>query len=220
MEKPKLVAIFAHPDDEAFGPGGTLALYSKTHDTYLICVTHGEAGHNHKGEANGLGSVREKELLASAKVLGIKQVFCLDYFDGTLANFMYRDIARDIREITDKLKPEIFLTFDQCGVSGHIDHITVAMITQYLFYRLEYVKELMMFCISEEEAAATRPDYFIYIPTGYDPEKVDKIIDISAVYNTRIRALKTHKSQMKDIITFLKIQKNLPKQELFFVKNK
>lgn len=220
MKKPKLVAIFAHPDDEAFGPGGTLALYSKTHDTYLICVTHGEAGHHHKGDANGLGSVREKELLRSAKILGIKQVLFLDYVDGMLANFMYRDIARDIREITDKLEPEIFLTFDQCGVSGHIDHITVSMITQYLFYRLDYVKQLMMFCISEKEAAALRPDYFIYIPTGYHPDNVDKIIDVSSVYSKRIRALKTHKSQMKDIVSFLKIHKSLPKQELFFVKNK
>lgn len=60
MNKQKLVAIFAHPDDEAFGPGGTLALYAKTHDTYLICVTHGEAGHHHNGDTTGLGSVREK----------------------------------------------------------------------------------------------------------------------------------------------------------------
>lgn len=152
--------------------------------------------------------------------MGIKQIFCLDYFDGTLANFMYKDIARDIREITDKLKPEIFMTFDERGVSGHIDHVAVAMITQYLFYRLDYVKTLMMFCISEAQAAATRPNYFIYIPTGYDPKHVDKIVDTTEVYDARVSAMKKHKSQMKDIRDILKIQAKLPKQELFFVKNK
>ena len=42
--KPVVVAVFAHPDDEAFGPGGTLAVLSKTHDVYIITVTGGEAG--------------------------------------------------------------------------------------------------------------------------------------------------------------------------------
>ncbi len=220
MEKQKLVAIFAHPDDEAFGPGGTLALYSKTHDVHLICVTHGESGNNHNGDTIGLGNIREKELLSSANILGIKKVLFLNHTDGTLSNNMYKDIARDIRQITDELKPEIFMTFDERGVSGHIDHIAVAMITQYLFYRLDYVKTLMLFCISEEEAAEFRPDYFIYIPKGYDPKKIDKVIDTSEVYDTRVNAMKEHKSQMKDVLDILRIQEKLPKQELFFVKNK
>ncbi|MBP9816108.1 PIG-L family deacetylase [Candidatus Woesebacteria bacterium] len=37
-----IVAIFAHPDDEAFGPGGTLAKLSNEHDVYIICVTSGD----------------------------------------------------------------------------------------------------------------------------------------------------------------------------------
>ena len=78
----------------------------------------------------------------------------------------------------------------------------------------------MMFCISEREAAVLRPNYFIHIPTGYSEETVDSVIDISEVYDIRIKAMKKHKSQMKDIINILKIQKNLPKQELFFIRNK
>lgn len=41
--KNKLVCVFAHPDDEAFGPGGTIAKFSKTHAVYILCITRGEA---------------------------------------------------------------------------------------------------------------------------------------------------------------------------------
>lgn len=63
-----IVAIFAHPDDEAFGPAGTLAKLSQTHDVYLICVTRGNANGN-----ASLGKIRTKELKQSANILGIKK---------------------------------------------------------------------------------------------------------------------------------------------------
>lgn len=220
MKRKRLLAIFAHPDDEAFGPGGTIAQYSKTHDTYLICVTRGEAGNNYNGGIDALGSIREKELLASTKILGIKKVYFLNHTDGTLSNSMYKDIARGIKKIADLLEPEIFLTFDERGVSGHIDHVVVTMVTHYLFYRLEYVRELMLYCISEAAAALLRPDYFIYVPTGYNVNDVDKVVDVSDVYHVRITAMKEHKTQMQDIINTLKNEASLPKQELFFIKTK
>lgn len=43
----KIVCIFAHPDDEAFGPGGTIALLAKKNDVYILCATKGEAGQHH-----------------------------------------------------------------------------------------------------------------------------------------------------------------------------
>jgi len=47
-----LVCIFAHPDDEAFGPGGTIAKFAKQRPVYLICATKGESG-KYKGKKNG-----------------------------------------------------------------------------------------------------------------------------------------------------------------------
>ncbi|MEJ5225942.1 MAG: PIG-L family deacetylase, partial [Anaerolineales bacterium] len=46
MTQPKtILAVLAHPDDESFGMGGTLALYARQgHNVYLICATRGEAG--------------------------------------------------------------------------------------------------------------------------------------------------------------------------------
>jgi len=87
MKRPSLVAIFAHPDDEAFGPAGTIAKYAQDHEIYLICATRGEAGENFLDDTTrSIGEIREQELRASAKLLGVKQVFLLDYEDGSLCN--------------------------------------------------------------------------------------------------------------------------------------
>ena len=94
-----IVGVFAHPDDEAFGPGGTLASFAKERDVYTICVTNGDAGQNSSGKTKELAQIRRDELLASAEVLGIKKVFFLDYKDGTLCNNLYHEIAGKIQTI-------------------------------------------------------------------------------------------------------------------------
>lgn len=76
--KRSVVAVFAHPDDEAFGPGGTLAKFAKTSDVYLITVTGGEAGQNSLKKAEKkLSEIRKEELLNASKILGVKKSFFL-----------------------------------------------------------------------------------------------------------------------------------------------
>src|SRR5688572_26805344 len=88
-DKLSLLAILAHPDDESLATGSTLAKYAEEGvETYLICATKGERGWMGEEKDNPgltqLGKIREQELLNAAKVLGIKQVFFLDYIDGDL----------------------------------------------------------------------------------------------------------------------------------------
>jgi LmbE family N-acetylglucosaminyl deacetylase len=81
-----VVGIFAHPDDEAFGPSGTLAKFAKEgRDVYIICVTKGDAGDNYSDKTNNLTDIREEELKASAKELGVKEVIFLDFKDSLLS---------------------------------------------------------------------------------------------------------------------------------------
>src|SRR6185436_20606573 len=100
-----VVAVFAHPDDEAFGSAGTLALLAKEREVYLICVTDGSAGMNSSKKTKALAEIRQEELLNSAKVLGIKEVFFLDYKDGSLSNNLYHEIADKIQKILEEIKP-------------------------------------------------------------------------------------------------------------------
>src|SRR6266480_592737 len=103
-----VVGIFAHPDDEAFGPSGTLAKFANEgRDVYIICVTRGEAGDNNSDKTHDLKDIREEELEASAKELGVKEVFFLDFKDGTLSNNVYHEVADKLEEQLEKLEPEI-----------------------------------------------------------------------------------------------------------------
>src|SRR3989344_4769755 len=139
--KQKIVCVFAHPDDEAFGPGGTIAEFSKTHNVYIICATKGEAG-GFDHEKN-IAGIREKEMLASAKILGVREVRFLGFIDGKLCNEIYHQLADKITKYLEKIQPETLLTFEPRGVSGHIDHVTVSMVTSYVFERLSFVKKLL-----------------------------------------------------------------------------
>ncbi len=218
QQKPALVAIFAHPDDESFGPSGTLHLYTKTHDVYIICATRGDAGENHTaGEASELGLIREQELRDSSEAIGVKNVFFLDYKDGCLCNSIYHQVAKDLQNILDEIKPEILITYEYRGVSGHIDHVFMAMVTSYVFERVEYAKELHFFCISEEHRKVF-DEYFIHVPPGYSRPEIDKVVDITSVWDKKVEAIYKHKSQIKDannVVEELRMLKT--KEECFII---
>ncbi|MDA1317279.1 MAG: PIG-L family deacetylase [bacterium] len=220
MPKPKLVAIFAHPDDEAFGPAGTIATYSKTHEVSLICATRGEAGENSLDDkSRSIGEIREEELRASAKLLGVTHVYFLDYEDGSLCNNKYHDIADKVKNILDSIEPEILLTFEIRGVSGHLDHVAMAMITYYLFYKVPYAKKLMSYVLMREETDLLR-DYFIYVPHGFKRDRVDEIVDVGDLLELKKQAIMVHKSQQPDVSRTLAMMDSFPKEEFFLVHKK
>lgn len=218
--KKTLVALFAHPDDEAFGPGGTLALYTKTHDVYIICATKGESGENHsKDLSHQISEIRSGELLASAAVLGVKEVFFLDQLDGSLCNNFYHQIAEKAQTIIQQLKPEILLTYEPRGVSGHIDHVIMSMITNYLFDRSDSVQTLLMYCVDDKYRQEVK-DYFIFFPPGYKHNEIDKIVDVTAVWSKKLEAMNKHSSQQQDIDRLLLRYAKLPREEYFLVRKK
>lgn len=215
-----LLAVFAHPDDEAFGPAGKIALEAKKRDVYLICVTRGDAGLNSTRSKKELSKIRKNELRASAKILGVKKVFFLDYEDGCLCNKVYHDIAEKINKIIKKTGANTLLTFEPRGISGHLDHITVSMICSYIFDKNEDIKTLFCSCINPRERKMAAKDYFIFFPEGYKRNEVDEILDISDVWSKKIGAMNAHRSQKHDFEKIKKILENHPKEELFLVKNK
>ncbi len=218
-----VVAIISHPDDET-AMAGTLALLSQTHQVYIICATSGDAGENHHHKKEELlVFIREDELRASAKILGVKQVSFLGFRDGSLSNNLYHDLARKIENKLVEIQPETIITFEPRGITGHIDHIVTSMVSTYLFQRLSYIKSIKYACMSEKqrEVAATLPEYFIYFPPGYKNSEVDEVISVGSVWNQKIAAIRSHISQKKDVESFiLPMQQKAPKEELFLVKNK
>ncbi len=225
MKKLIAFAIFAHPDDESFGPSGTIALLSQTHDVYLLCATKGEAGENSSHKKGTIFDIREKELKKSAEILGIKEVFFLGFKDGELRNNIYHQVADEIQKYVDKLKPSLFLTVEPHGVSGHLDHIAISFISTFVYRRSPSVKEIWYNCIDRLQSMGTR-DYFVYFPPGYKNEDIDKVIDVSAVWDKKIQAIQAHESQIKDgkrillQMNTLYILRGFKKQEFFLVSKK
>lgn len=209
-----MVAIFAHPDDEAFGPGGTLALYSKTCEVHVITITSGDAGGDQE-----LGKLRLRELDNSCKVLGVKSIQCLCYTDGSLCNNLYHSIAKDLQKILDELKPDTILTFDSGGVSGHLDHIAAAMISLYLYEHLPYLKQIMLYC-EKKGVKKMVGDYFVYFPEGKKVRDIDLSLDVSSVYEAKIKAMYKHVSQKDDCDWIIEKMGSKLKTENFLLKTK
>jgi len=141
MSLQTLLAILAHPDDESFGLGGTLALYaSRGVDVHLVCATRGEVGQVPPELMKGFQSVaelRESELRCAAGILGLKGVHFLNYRDSgmpgspdnvhpqALAAQPLEDVAANVVRYIRQLKPQVVLTFDPIGGYFHPDHIAI-----------------------------------------------------------------------------------------------
>jgi LmbE family N-acetylglucosaminyl deacetylase len=147
--KKVLLAVLAHPDDESFGMGGTLALYaSKGVDVHLVCATRGEVGYISPEYMQGFNSVAEKreaELRCAAGILGLKGVYYLDYRDSgmpgsednnhprALAAAPLEEVTSKVVEIIRTVKPQVILTFDPIGGYRHPDHIAMHRATVAAF---------------------------------------------------------------------------------------
>ena len=216
------MGVFAHPDDEIFA-GGTLATFAKDRDVYLVCMTNGEAGINSSKKPIELGLLRKDELRGSAKALGVKDVFFLDYGDGELCNNLYSTMADKLRECIEKLDPEILLTFESRGVSGHMDHALTSMVTSYVFEKLPNAKELWYYCFDESERKRFKEhfeNFFVYVPGGYKKSDISKVISAESVWDKKVKAMREHESQKHDIEKLIEIFMEQKKEEYFIILNK
>ena len=148
---PTFLAVLAHPDDETFGMGGTLALYARRgYSVYLVCATRGEVGTvdpEYLRNFHSIAELREAELRCAAEHLGIKEVYFLDYRDSGMpgsAENKHPDaqVAHSVDEVAAKvvryirqIRPDVVLTFDPIGGYRHPDHIHIHQATVLAFNR-------------------------------------------------------------------------------------
>ncbi len=144
-----ILAVLAHPDDETFGMGGTIAHYvSKGYDFYYVCATRGEVGAADPEFMQGFkdaAEMRTTELMRAAKILGLKEVFFLGYRDSGMPgsepnkhpdaqiNHPIDEVAGRVVKYIRELKPEVVVTFDPIGGYRHPDHIHIHQATKLAF---------------------------------------------------------------------------------------
>ena len=135
-----LLGVFAHPDDETFGPGATLARYANEGaQVHVIIATDGIAGSveaSHKlKEHELLAQVRSTELSNATVALGITSIWSLPYRDSGMRNTSANEhpdaliqqpldsLIDNLMEYIERLQPQVILTHDPFGGYGHPDHI-------------------------------------------------------------------------------------------------
>ena len=199
----RILSVLAHPDDEAFGMGGTLALYAmRGVEVYLACATLGEAGDippDFLQSSSSSAALRESELDCSANVLALKQVFKLGFRDSgmegspdnhhpdALVARPMEEVVESIAAVMRQVRPLVVLTFDPVGGYFHPDHIRVHQATVLAFDRVR------------QELKATDPQalsrlYYHTMPKssakiavfwmrllGKDPRKIGRNKDIDLV---------------------------------------
>ena len=224
MEQPRMLVCFAHPDDEAFPVGGTLAAYA-THgaDIHLVCATLGEEGEiRQPGVATRetLAQVRHQELQCSCEALGIRELTVLGYRDSGMAgsaanrnprafiNADAREVVQRLIEEMDRFKPQVVLTFGSDGLYGHPDHITISKHATAAFFRSSPTPLRLFYSVRprgfrmEMALKLRQAGVDTHLPDeerqydGVPQEQIHIEVDVSPHIEKKVTCLICHRSQM------------------------
>jgi len=136
-KRPRLLGVFAHPDDETFCAGGTLAKYvAAGWEVMVVTATRGQAGQIRDplvATRRTLGQVREREFYAACEQLGVHHARVLDYMDGTLQDVDPQELTGAVVRIIRAFRPDVVITFGPDGAYGHPDHIAIGAATTRAF---------------------------------------------------------------------------------------
>lgn len=217
--KKLLFGIFAHPDDEAFGPSASLyhAAQNGT-DVHLILLTDGESGNN-PDEVSDLAQVRLKEWEESGAFIGVKSQHALHYPDGGINNNLYLEIAEKIlaavREVLKTYSNEVsvdFMTYEQGGITGHLDHIAASYITTFVYLKLRkeqsthhHIQTLKYYCLPQCLAPETNTSW-LYMTCGKADAHCDEIFDYTELKEIKLKIMKAHRSQRDDMQAIVRQQ--------------
>lgn len=200
--QPKSVlCVAAHPDDLEFSVAGSVAKWATAGAAvfYLVCTDGCKGSSDRNLSCAEIVDTRRDEQRAAAKILGVKEVTFLDYEDGAtnVSMELKLDIAREIR----RRKPDVVFCFDpsmlysaEFGFINHPDHRAVGQATIEAVYPL----------------ARDHLTFPQLLKEGFEPHKTPVLllmnldnsnfaIDIADTFDTKIKALAAHSSQIADM---------------------
>lgn len=189
MDHQRIVVVLPHPDDEAFGASGTLAMYAAggAHITYA-CLTLGEMGRNmgFPPFANRvtLPQIRRLELEASCRAIGIQDLRMLGFHDKTIEFEDQALLDEQINALLKEVKPTLVITFYP-GYAVHPDHDATGAAVIRTVARLPKSERPVVHCLAfsrNHEEAIGRPDV---------------IRDIRPFLQQKIDSIRAHRSQFQ-----------------------
>jgi len=153
-DKLTMMAVHAHPDDEASSTGGVLALYSSQGiQTVVVTCTNGEFGDGTGGVKPGqdghdkqaVAEQRLAELRESCAILGVTDLELLGYHDSGMPEWEYKDrpdafcnipqaqVVARLTGLIEKYRPQVLITYDDRGLYQHPDHVQASVCAQAAF---------------------------------------------------------------------------------------
>jgi N-acetyl-1-D-myo-inositol-2-amino-2-deoxy-alpha-D-glucopyranoside deacetylase len=237
-----LLAVFAHPDDEAFSSGGTLAHYAALGvQVYVVSSTRGEMGKitdPELGEVLDVGAFREEELKKACLALGIHPPIFLGYHDSgrgdrlqvnnplASINADLLELEGKILEVIDRLQPQVLLSFDPHGAYGHPDHLVIQRATLGAFFRSSVPQRLfytsrshsdMQNMVERSQAASGNKGVFESLDAkiyGVPDSTIAVTMDVHPYLERKYSAVYAHRSQVGPSSSFASMTKETFEQFL------
>ena len=195
-----LLVLLAHPDDEVFRCGGTLALLSRRGvRVQVLTATRGQAGSRGSPPLclpEELGAMREAELRCACRALGIESPHLLDYQDGALSDVDEERAVGQVMGLLRELQPQVLLTWPPHGLSGHPDHITVSRWAVQAFERViaeGMAGPLALYYLAVPQSVAGR----LGLPQlqATPDEQIAVTVDVGAAWEEKMAAIQCHRTQ-------------------------
>ncbi len=216
--KKRILFLLAHPDDETFGPGGTIARYAaEGADVVIVTATRGEAGmlgDPPLSDREHLGDVRAAELGRAAAILGAGDVVFLGFRDKELAGVPRDRILERAVAAIRRARPHVIAGFGPEGVSRHPDHVVMCAVASEAF---DAAGDPRRFPRQLDEGLSPWSPWKLYqfevaqdifdrwgVPfAGVPRERLTTFIDTSAYVERKIEAFRAHRTQAKDVAQIL-----------------
>ncbi|MGG1635149.1 PIG-L family deacetylase [Paenibacillus sp. FSL K6-3182] len=186
----KLLAVFAHPDDESFICGGTLAKYASMGvEITLVSATKGEMGRRMGNppyvNRETMPDIREKELRNACEALGIQNLIFFGIRDKMVEFYDSESLISKIGVLMDEINPDVVLTFHEV-LGGHPDHCAIGKATTTAFHRSKQPGSLYFISFGDMMNA---PERF-----GYTKQDIVKI-DVRHKLEAKLAAFRAHRCQ-------------------------
>src|SRR5579884_2031484 len=125
----RILVVYAHPDDESFGPAAVLAKYTREGaKVYGLIATRGEHGSSDvqpRPAPLELARLRERDLRDAAAIIGFTRLDVLNYEDGTLEAVPTKELEEHVLDAIRRYHPRVVLTFGPGGITRHPDHVAI-----------------------------------------------------------------------------------------------
>jgi len=186
----KVLFVTSHPDDECMFFGPTIRYFKSVGQVFLLCLSN--------GDHDGLGEVREEELQYSSKKIGIpeenlKIVENEGIQDGPENMWRVEHVGEEVGNYTKQCKPDIIITFDRYGVSGHPNHIATSKGVSYAYKNNLIEGDTLLYQLDSVNVIRKYSSFLDCFVSS--TSKIYNIASLKDIINIQ-GAMKQHKSQL------------------------